>query len=130
MHITVRGLLSLLTLFFSTVEDEFSINPDEEVQPAGARASFSCLYKTAPNSIIQWGVIKSGTPGFVINNTNNQIISADTKTLTFNPVAQSNEGSYYCYVALSSTDERCSKLVTFTILRKSMICLCPMTFSL
>ena len=113
-----------------TVEDEFSINPDVLLEPAGDKATLTCLYKTAPNSIIQWGVIKSGIPGFVINGTNNQIISIDTKTLTFNPVAQSNEGSYYCYVALSSTEERCSKLVNFTILRKSMICLCPMTFSL
>ena len=82
------------------------------------RATISCLYKLAPSGNVVWGVIRGGVVSFVFNQSNGIIISSDTKTLTFTRVMQVNEGSYYCYVPVSVSEDLCSDLVPLTILRK------------
>ena len=81
------------------------------------RATVSCLYKLAPSGNVLWGVIRGGIVSLVYNQSNGIIISNDTKTLTFDPVTQINEGSYYCFVPVSSTEDLCSDVVPLTILR-------------
>ena len=84
-------------------------------------ATISCLYRPAPSGGVLWGVVRGGIDSFVFNQSNGIIISSDTKTLTFTLVTQVNEGSYYCYVPVSSTEEVCSDLVPLTILRELIV---------
>ena len=109
-----------VSIFLSTAED-FTITPDSIVEPVGGKAEISCLYKPSPNRRVSWGVIKSGVDSVIFSgNTANSInVSADTKTLAFDPIIQSQEGNYYCWTAISAQENVYSKLVSLTILRKS-----------
>ena len=93
-------------------------------------ATISCLYRPAPSTNVVWGVIRGGILSFVFNQSNGIIISSDTKTLTFTSVTQFNEGNYYCYVTVSSTEDVCSDLVPLTILRELIVHFCVTAFSL
>ena len=55
------------------------------------------------------------------NTANNINVSSDGRTLTFDPIIQSQEGSYYCWTAISAQENVYSRLVPLTILRKSII---------
>ena len=113
---------SLLS-FALTAPDNFILSPDHVfVESDGhTRATISCFYKLAPRIAILWGVIRGGIVSFVYNQSNGVIISSDTKTLTFDPVTQINEGNYYCFVPVSSTEDLCSDVVPLTILRELMV---------
>ena len=84
-------------------------------------ATISCLYRPAPSINVVWGVIRGGIVSFVFNQSFGIIISSDTKTLTFTAVTQVNEGSYYCFVPVSSTEDLCSDVVPLTILRELIV---------
>ena len=85
------------------------------------QATISCLYRPDPSGNVEWGVLRGGIDSFVFNQSNGVIISSDTKTITFDPVMQINEGSYYCYVIVSNTEDLCSDLVSLTILRELIV---------
>ena len=93
------------------------MSPDHVIVENDGHATISCLYKLFSSGNVAWGVIRGGIVSFVFNQSNGVIISSDTKTLTFDPVTQINEGSYYCYVPVSSTEDLCSDVVPLTILR-------------
>ena len=107
----------------SSIADDFNISPDEIVAPIGDSAEISCLYKPAPIRLLQWGVVRNGVPFIIIpdNTTNNIKVSLDKRTLIFDPVIQSQEGNYYCWLPLTITRNVYSRIVPFTILRKSII---------
>ena len=103
---------------YSTVDD-YSISPQEIIQPINTTATISCVYKPAPDRAISWGVEKSGFLSFILpdNLTNNIQVSADTRTLIFNPISQGQEGNYFCWIP-TSTEDVYSTVVPFIILCK------------
>lgn len=114
--------MHMISIFIcSTALDDFTLSPSEVVVENNKPATISCLYKLAPSGNVVWGVIRGGIVSFLFNQSNGVIISSDTKTLTFPAVTQVNEGSYYCYVPVSSTEDLCSDVVPLTILRELIV---------
>ena len=87
-------------------------------------AEIQCVYTPSPTTRLQWGVGKAAFFQFIPpdNSTNNNIkVSADSRTLIFDPVTQGQEGNYYCWVPLSNVMTVYSRVVPLTILRKLLV---------
>ena len=87
-------------------------------------AEIRCVYTPSPATRIQWGVEKAAVFQFIPpdNSTNDNIkVSADSRTLIFDPVSQGQEGNYYCWIPLTNMETAYSRVVPLTILRKLLV---------
>ena len=107
----------VIVVIYSTA-DGFNVSPSEVVVQTGGSASITCRYSSAPSGEVLWGVVRGGVPSYLFNGTNDILMVPDSKTLRFNNVEQIHAASYYCFVAISQTEEECSQLVPLTILRE------------